>query len=402
MPQDTSDSAALKALSKPDDQKLLSKARTAIKTEEVSKAFQALHGFYASKRADTPPVDCLETLVKFRMTGVAEFVFLKSALELRSLTINELLRVGASAKCISAWIGKGEDSAARETALVARFKESPLESLSSALAMWFFEYAPPKQFPEGLDIFLLSSNTRPYISKDKLLLCAMTRDRDGDFLGALVCPCGRNQETRDRVTNEIKYNDDLVELFVARLPKTIQAVDSDSITVFINSVFAEMLVAKMPDRKRWWSAKLLSLAAGFALLPPCEVSIAVLRELDRLSLLAEEPLSTGDVDVDRCGIRYHGVRRTSVQPDLSHKAADRIALTLAKINNGDDPQLSLEATALNLGMRHIAAPEMIVEYNPELHEDVAGGLPPGASVIVLSGGWRYGQQTIERAKVKPI
>ena len=402
MPQNTSDSAAFKALSKPFDQKLLSKARTAIKTEEVSKAFQALHVFYASKRTDTPPVDCLETLVKFRMTGVAEYVFLKSASELRSLSINELLRVGASAKCISAWIGKGEDSAAREAALLARFKESPSESLSSALAMWFFEYAPPKLFSGGLDAFLLCSDPRPFTPTDTLLHAAMSRDRDGNFLSALISACARNPGARDRITNEIKYNDALIELFIAGVPKTVQTVDADSITFFINSVFAEMLVAKRPDRKRWWSAKMLSLTAGIVSHSPCEVSNVVLNELDRLSLLVEEQLLSGGVDSDTCVIRYHGVSRNSVRPRLSQEAAELIALTLVKIQNGDDPRLSLEATAFNLGMKRIAEPGSIVEFIPKCHEDMVGGTSPGINAIVVAGGWKYEGNLIERAKVKPI
>ncbi len=402
MVQDPSDKAALKALSKPDDQKLFEKARTTIKTVDLAKAFFALHSFYAAKRTDAPPIDYLETLVKYRMTGAAEFVFLKHVLELRSLSVDELLRVAASAKCISAWIGKGEDSAAKEEALFARFKELPSKAALSALAIWFFECASPNQLVGGLDIFLLEADARPFSSKDTLLLVALTRDSNGHFLGALVSACARNPDARDRVTTEIKYKDELIELFIAGVPKIIQTVDSDSIAFFIQAVFAELLTAKVPARKRWWSAKLLSLAAGVVSHPPCEVSIAILKELDRLGISAEEQLLSGEVDFDRCVIRYHGTPRVSVQPALSHKAADRIALTLAKIDNGDDPRLSLEATALNLGMKHIAAPETIVEYNPEFHEDVAGGLPPGARVIVLSGGWQYGQQTIERAKVKPI
>jgi hypothetical protein len=402
MPTDSSDSAALKALTKPDDQKLLAKARATIKPPEVDHAFQVLHRFYAARATSAFPIDGLEVLAKYRMAGTVEFVFSKHAAELRSLTIDELLRVAASAKCISAWIGKSEDSGGREAALLARFNDDPLKALSSALSMWFFETVPPKLLRRGLDVFLREPETRPYTPIDVLLLCALTRDQDGDFLGALVSACGPNPDTRGRVVNQIKYNDELVELFVAGAPKAVRAFDADSIVTFIQPIFEELQAAKVPDRKRWWCSKLLSLAAGFALLPPCEVSIAVLKELDRLSLLAEEKLPAGDVDLDQCGIRYHGVRRISVHLAVTHEAAKLIALTLAKIRNGDDPKLSLEATALNLGMQRIASPGTVLEYNPKFHEDVIGGVSPGALTAVQEGGWQYEGKLIQRAQVKPI
>lgn len=402
MPQDTSDSAALKALSKPEDQKFLAKARATINTDEVGKAFQVLHSFYAAKSTAALPIDGLETLVKYRMTGAAEFVFLKSASELRGLNIDELLRVAASAKCVSAWIGKGEDSIAREAALIARFKGAPLEALSTALAVWFFECAPPKQMRGGLDVFLLDSEKRLFTAKDALLKFALSRDRDGSFLGSLIAACGRSPEARDRVILEIKNHDELVELFVTGVPNSIQTAPSEAIAVFVGVVFNELLAAKSPARKRWWSAQLLSLAAGLLLLPACEVSVAVLDELDRLSLLAEDRPSSGEVDRDVCVIRYHGVSRTPVQPTLTLEAAQLIALTLAKIRNGDDPNLSLEATALNLGMERIATLGATVEYNPKFHEDMAGGLSPDTQAIVLDGGWQYKGKLIQRAQVKPI
>jgi len=57
-------------------------------------------------------------------------------------------------------------------------------------------------------------------------------------------------------------------------------------------------------------------------------------------------------------------------------------------------------TARNLGLLPIGKKGEAVSFNPLQHEDVDGGLVPGAAAVIEEGGWAVRQEALIRAKVK--
>jgi hypothetical protein len=87
--------------------------------------------------------------------------------------------------------------------------------------------------------------------------------------------------------------------------------------------------------------------------------------------------------------------------NISLYGAGLIASSIEKAKAGLTGEALLKALALNLGMELIAESDDGVRFDPNIHEDTAGGLLKGDVATVTESGWRLGDQIVRRAKVTP-
>ena len=87
---------------------------------------------------------------------------------------------------------------------------------------------------------------------------------------------------------------------------------------------------------------------------------------------------------------------------ITQHGARHLARALEEAGQGFSAKEILTVLARNLGLVAVGKNGDTVIYNPLQHEDVAGGLLPGQSVLIEESGWSINQETVARAKVKKI
>lgn len=87
---------------------------------------------------------------------------------------------------------------------------------------------------------------------------------------------------------------------------------------------------------------------------------------------------------------------------VTSDAALHIAVSLRSVQEGKaDAYDAFWAAAFNLGVRELEKDKAVVTFDPQLHQDMEGGLLKGDRVKVIHSGWMLSTgTTLLRAQVK--
>ncbi len=389
------DKAILKALKNPSSSKDREQAAKLIRTPQVKAAFE----FFCDNGRPPDLIIHLSSLVGARVLLSAEFLFLKYAESLATHTLDEVLPAMPSAKALDAWIEKQNDPSGAANGVRGIVRESPSKALQSVLALWFFERVVPNELQQGAETLFLMSESKPFVSQSALLTVALQRDKDGAFCAKLLELANQRDGTLASVLNSVGTDSMAMESFLAAFPKIVDSLAPDLAKQIPPLLFGSMASSEGAE-SRLLSAQMLKMAETMLSKKHSIAVDAVLRALDRQTADLETNADISKHGGDMCGVRYMAVPRQVSGGKVSHEGAELVALAIEKLHLGDDPLLVLEATAFNLGLRSFGEPGSRTSYDPMIHEDIVGGIKPGAEVQFTRKGWKRDNRVITRAKVK--
>jgi hypothetical protein len=86
--------------------------------------------------------------------------------------------------------------------------------------------------------------------------------------------------------------------------------------------------------------------------------------------------------------------------NVTPQGARQLAQGLRALSSNPDCRAVFVAVAENLGLSPIGDPGVEVVFDPRLHQDLTGGILPGARVTVADAGWSFGDDVVLRATVR--
>lgn len=395
-----SDKLALSALARTEDTRLFDRAAASIKTSDLGAAFrQASRLCNQGGEGDVAVVQRI--FVKAHMIKTSEYFFGKHIAQFLNLPVEEVFDCAATPRALNKWVGKGPDAAHRKEDLARFALEDHARSAKSTLALWFIESCPLDQLPNAVPCILQALSPRPYSTPQELLSAALKRDASGNFLAQLIHSVAETEGSFERLTDLYSVEDGLFEVTMEPLVSAAANLPGDIMTTFATAILSAFGARVIGRADRKWSATLLGFAAVAMSRPDSEGIRSLLTAINAASLSRSIGAEGGDGNQDICGIRY----LPAADPDsfkITERGARLLTLVIEHIRQGQNPLLSFEAAALNLGMTHVASPGQFVVFDPQRHEDTVGGLIRGTEAAALSSGWELRGCIIERAKVKPV
>ena len=397
----STDKAVYKAFAKPEDKGAFGNAMLMLLSSETKEAFSRLHSVCGVSKSQEIPLRLLEHLINAKLRISVEYLLIKYREFTQAFGIDDILRVATSAKCLNAWIGSGDAGKEKTRRLERLFRDSPPGANRPILAAWFFETSVPSKLGEGVGVFLEEDFPGDFIPQQDLLKVALSRDKDGAFMGALVSAIAGKQAAWERFSPRLMGNAELLSEFLQAFPKSAEKIRVDPIIKFTRLLFQGAAGATGPAQ-RLWCARLLALAAAAMEQPPHPSINALLTELDGISVLLAQNDLPGTCNDNRTTLRFGGCQRENTGAGVTSDGAQLIALTLDQFERGENPVLALQATAFNLGMRGLAKVDSVLPFDPRLHEDISGGALSGDKISIISCGWTLEERLISRAKVKLV
>ncbi|MFZ2282183.1 MAG: hypothetical protein WAW39_30585 [Prosthecobacter sp.] len=400
------DKAILKAFKNLKDKAAFAAALSKSRTEPAKNAFRSLHDMLCKEALTDVPIENMEALIKGNLPETAEFVFGKMEAKIAALSLDSVLKIAATPRCLQLWIGAGGKNGGTEgvdksNVVIERFKKSPQEAMQSVLAHWFVACAPAAQLPESATLFIVNPETRIFTSIEELLEHALRRDKDGKFTRCLLTECNKNVGSLERNLTIIRNDTALFDEFVRAVVLALGGLPLDVIRATLKDLFGEVKLG-WRTHGREFCRRLVSTSAAMLSVPHDEHIHAALTELDRLSAELQSMMPEGVEDHDACGIRYLGKLRHNSASRITAEGAKLVSIAINKIQTASDPLMVTEAMAFNLGMRTVEKMGATIAFDPNRHEDSLGGALRDDSVIVVQTGWRLGEQVIERARVQRV
>jgi hypothetical protein len=393
------DKMALKAV-KSGDRASMDKARGQINGESLRQALFEVFDFVRDNSSERIPLGAIQNLVKAKMLDTAEFVFLKhpNLAVVLDLDVTECVKTAPTLRCVKTWIGKGAAAKTKTTALISAFEAAPVQAAQTVLALWFFHNAPPERFKVGLDIFAVASSSGRFASYEDLLAAALPRDSSGKFFASLIEGAAADEFAFDRLVGILRNNPQLRTAAIEAFAKAVDTLNPQILQKVVSSLFAG-LDGTTGKSRRLLTSQMLRLAGAMMEFPSTPQRSMVMKTFHNLHLSARK--TSGDMD--SCTICYHGADAPAadIKICVTVEGAALLSLALEKIVHGDDPLLTLEATALNLGMEPIGKIGEAIKFDPALHRDTVGGGLPGDVMTITRIGWILGSHVVERAKVEP-
>lgn len=399
------DKVILKAFKSLKDKAAFTAGLSKLRTEPAKNAFRTLHDMLSKEALPDVPVDHIEALLKGNLPEAAEFVFGKMEPKIATLSLDNVLRIASTPRCLQLWIGaaskKGGTEGIDKTVVVTeRFRQSPQAAMQSVLAHWFVASAPAALFAESAALFIAKPDNRSFTSVEELLGHALRRDKDGKFTKHLLIECSKNREAFERTIAVIRDSTALFDEFVRVFVLASVGLPLDVLQATLKDLFEEAKLG-WKNRDREFYRRLVSAAAAFLSVPNSDHTHTALAELDHLSAELQVSVPESILVQDACGIRYFGTLRQSSELRITPDGAKLVAIAISKVKTDTDPVLAMEATAFNLGMRAVEHEGANITFDPNCHEDIKGGALRGDNVLVVQTGWRLGDQLIQRVKVKP-
>lgn len=317
------------------------------------------------------------------------------------LSVDEVLDIAPNTVCFDRWLD-GSKASAQE--IRQHLAKHPDKAYATIGADWLLE-DPKPEFSFSIVEKFLSRHRRPeyLLSWNEGLAAAMKKDKRGELLATILRQPSITQDQVHALSEAIRPNRVLFKAVVELLPTILGCKDSTATAVhFVQCLFDDVVISEEGERE-FFTAALGRLGAGIVLAdrrsPHLDEVLVLVRKITRQlrnltkgetaqaqtwvfeNLSEEEKPGDGKLCVNLQGARY-------------------IALAFEKADQGFAAKDVLTMTARNLGLSPIGKKGETVSYDPLRHEDIEGGLLPGATVLIEQEGWAIVAETVARAKVR--
>lgn len=322
---------------------------------------------------------------------------------LNGLRLERVLPIAPTALCLDKWI-KATKSSAQEVELYLLVQ--PNQTYTTVGADWLLGRPKPGAALPLFDFFLARQPRPEYLLPwNEALMVALKKDKRGDLLVSVLRQPWPNQDRIVSLIEIIRSNRALFKIIVDLLPIILVRKESDaSIVKFVSLLFDTSIVTECSERK-FVTTALARLGTGILLADRrTSNSDAVLTVISKTTRQLRNLTKGEAAQSDTWVLENLNSEEQPVGGTLciNLQGARYIALAFEKADQGFTAKDILAVTARYLGLIPIGKKGESVFYDPLQHEDVDGGLLPGASVIILESGWVFNGEAVMRAKIKKL
>jgi hypothetical protein len=345
------------------------------------------------------PVDSILLLGRFGMVRTAEFAATRVTAALREKPSEELLAAAPSARFIESLAKKKHDLTAMILEMIAR---EPGNADSSATVDWLVKRAKPAELAKVAGLLASSRERLPHLAPYATLLpMALLRDKGNVILQALLSASRDDLSVKHHIGSALTSDPRLTRHFLKSIPKLVAAGHQDFVFNVLESWLPRYAGTALRAREALGSS-LAVLVIALLKKPKRNEEHNGLLDLISRSLADCIPKIKESGDAEHFWIFARAadlVQSLSASMHVSYFGAGLVASAIEKASTGGSADAVLEALALNLGLIQVGTPGEKVAFNPEIHEDVLGGLLPNDPVVVRTTGWSLDGKLIRRANV---
>ena len=371
---------------------------------DLKRLFDAFR-VHAAQRMRRDAEESLACVLDLRDRGFVEtasILFFEWREVLASLSFERVLKVAPDTACVEAWLKASKASVAEiEEQLLA----DPGATYATAGADWLMLRAKPNRRLPLLELFLSRRPRLPYLRPwDDAVIAALKKDKRSVLLGEALRHSWPSEDCLATLAKAVRANRALLRTTVDSLPELLAQKDMPATAArFVGEIFREVVITDGAERE-FMTTALARLGTGILLGErkgaQSEAAFAVIQSTARQlrNLTRDEVLQARTWLLENLGRQEES---TSGHLRVSTEGARHVALAIEKATKGFAAKDVLMVLARNVGFSLVGTPGELVAYDPLRHEDLQGGLVPGASVCVEEPGWAIQRETLIRAKVKP-
>jgi hypothetical protein len=347
------------------------------------------------------PTEEIRTIGRFGMVRSAEFVAAELADLLAAGPLTDILRTAPSARFIELIAKRHKGVAIKILDLISA--DAAIADRSASLD-WLVKHGKPADLVKVATLLISKRERRPHLSPyEKLLALALRRDKGATLLQAALSASKDDAGAVGRIGAAVTGNPKVMAQVLKSFPKLIASEHSE----FAFYLLKDWLIrypSLSPRARESLSVAVTGLALAVLKKPKRNESQQKLLDILSRSLSGSLSKMKDSDDLDRFWIFGRASDLAQSLSDSCHVSpfgARLVATAMEKVASGNAADSVLEALALNLGMNPVASAGATATFDPEMHEDVEGGLLAGDPVVVQAAGWAINGQPIRRAKVTP-
>ncbi len=271
---------------------------------------------------------------------------------------------------------------------------------------WLLAHSKPENLLPFLEL-LFARRPRPefLFPWNEALQAGLEKDKRGKLLALLLRHSWQSDNWTIALCDVIRANRNLFRQTIDLLPAILCRKEKVIFAADFSSALFDSVISVEGDEREFFTTELARLGTG------------ILRT-DRRTKISDDVLAVVQKKTRQlCNLTKNQdlKSRTWILENLNEevKPADGkiyitlqgaryIALAFEKADQGFSVKDILTVTARYLGLSPIGKKGDTVFYDPLQHEDVDGGLLPGASVSILESGWSFNGEAVMRAKIKKL
>lgn len=387
---------------------LIGKAATAMHDERVRSSFLRLADYLRQRQrleeigqSSAAPIEDLVTVGSFGLARTAEFAATELSDALTDVPLEMVLSGAPTARFVDTIAKKHKGTA---TAAIQMVEADATFGDRSAAVDWLVKHGKPAELTNLANLLVSKRERLPHLAGyAKLLGSALKRDKGAALLQAVLGATKSDGSARARIVAAITGDAKLFAQILKVVPKLLTTEHSG----FAFRVLEDWLpryASQHPRARESLAAALTALA--LSVLKKRKRNEFQQQLLDLLSRSFANSLSrikeSADLNQFWLFARASDLAQSlSDSVHVSDFGARLVATAMEKAASGNPIGSILEALALNLGMNPVASVGETAIFNPEMHEDLKGGLVSGDAVVIQAAGWAINGRPIRRAKVIP-
>lgn len=371
----------------------------------LNRAFEAVrrYPFEASRLSSLDYVHMVRQLLDGGCIESASALCTACIGSLASLDLDIVSRAIPSPACFDSWLTAARGDKARTIKTIAASRDS---YYSTSLCDWLVRKSTVKGL---LPLAQLTLEGRPrpsYLpSSEELLRSILTRDRSCVLAQAVVAAALIDRDRLRRlvvVSSRVPYAS---EAYARAFGTALVKEDAVALVPNLAAALGSLLTER-GEAFASYAQFTAHIATTFCLSPggnssARDTTTAVLLRLGSGVFLSGQDTRLRDSDVwfaCTTGAIHQQVLPGSAK--ISPQGALQVALAVRASQSGASEVDSLSAAAVNLGLGELEEVGSVVTFDPNSHEDLEGGMLPGAAVRVVRCGWVFEGRVLLRAQVQ--
>ena len=323
---------------------------------------------------------------------------------LDSFVTCDLEAIGALApneSCIEAWL---KARRANKKAIQKAVAAQPVTYFRTAFADWYVKKAPLKTVVVFGRLALLRAERPNHLPPSRQLLVAiLRRDKKSVLSDALVREAIHSNGATSEIISAAMASRKYIEPLARSFGYALADLADESITDTVVGVLGANVQAEDSVQASVASLFAAHVATTWGLAHDAKKTTST---EDRLLDLATTVLVKGQAAGQpnlwlACQAGILIARLLVPAGKVSAQGALQVALALRAAQSGADPVDALWSAAFNVGIREIGQQGDAMSFDPQLHEDIRGGLLRGENARIVKCGWEFDGQILVRAEVEP-
>ena len=363
---------------------------------------------YSDESRRLPGSEYLQSVRKLTAAGFthsAEVLFVTFVSSFQGLDVQEVAAAAPTVKSVESLISASGGAEVRKT-LEDFARGNAAKTYEAVLCDWLLSKSGPEKCEAFLERLLLRQPRPAFLPAwDQLLASLLASDNKGKSLELILRLSAGSSELLENLAVLLHSKPELLATVTDSLPALFRRLDQPGLVEkVIRGLFKDVHLTD--DLKRRQScAALARLGAGLLLeYPRVQDASEALKTVQELALALKASAVSDELKRSTWVFEHLGEKSetTTSGTHITRLGASHVAVAFSKASEGYAAKDILLMLAHNLGMTQVGEFEDLVSYDSLRHEDVAGGLLPGAPVKVTEPGWMLNEDVVVRAKVEKV